>query len=345
MGSSRVRIKACWFPYVFIVVLSFLPCFLCLNGDEFSRTKNPATLPLVTQLMYGKLTNLTQFLSNDLRQNMGYCIKNVQDDWNGAFNYSGRLEFLSNCIKSSKGDISSRICTAAEIKYYFQSFTNIGTPQHSTYLKPNLNCNLTYWGAGCEPGWGCSLNLNLNQKVDLKALRIPARTSDCQPCCEGFFCPEGITCMMPCPLGSYCPRGQLNRTSGLCDPYTYQIPAGQPNHTCGGADVWTDASKIDLFCSAGSYCPSTIKKYICNNGFYCRMGATHQRACLKLTSCGRGTANQRIHAYGVFLVAALSFILLIIYNCSDQVLLIRERKAAKSREAAARHARENCTST
>lgn len=72
-----MRIKDCWFPYVFIVILSFLPCFLCLNGDDFSRTKNPATLPLVTQLMYGKLTNLTQFLSNDLRQNMGYCIKNV----------------------------------------------------------------------------------------------------------------------------------------------------------------------------------------------------------------------------------------------------------------------------
>lgn len=109
--------------------------------------------------------------------------------------YLSLAHFLMTDLIST-GDISSRICTAAEIKYYFQSFTNIGTPQHSTYLKPNLNCNLTYWGAGCEPGWGCSLNLNLNQKVDLKAVRIPARTSDCQPCCEGFFCPEGITCMM-----------------------------------------------------------------------------------------------------------------------------------------------------
>jgi ABC-type multidrug transport system fused ATPase/permease subunit len=36
----------------------------------------------------------------------------------------------------------------------------------------------------------------------------------------------------------------------------------------------------------------------------------------------------------------LSTLLLIIYNCSDQVLTLRERRQAKSREAAARHARE-----
>lgn len=43
----------------------------------------------------------------------------------------------------------------------------------------------------------------------------------------------------------------------------------------------------------------------------------------------------------IFLVqAALITLLLIIYNCSDQVLTIRERRLAKSREAAARIARE-----
>lgn len=38
--------------------------------------------------------------------------------------------------------------------------------------------------------------------------------------------------------------------------------------------------------------------------------------------------------------AALSTLLIIIYNCSDQVLTIRERRLSKSREAAARSARE-----
>lgn len=26
------------------------------------------------------------------------------------------------------------------------------------------------------------------------------------PCCEGYFCPPMLSCMMPCPLGAYCPR-------------------------------------------------------------------------------------------------------------------------------------------
>ena len=38
--------------------------------------------------------------------------------------------------------------------------------------------------------------------------------------------------------------------------------------------------------------------------------------------------------------AALCTLLIIIYNCSDHVLTLREKREAKSREAAARHARE-----
>lgn len=117
-----------------------------------------------------------------------------QADWDGAFNFTGKDEFLSNCIKNSKGvDISHRICTAAEIKHYFSKYGEMAL-HHSTYLKPNVNCNLSNWESGCEPGWGCSINSQ--DKIDLKSSRIPARTTDCQPCCEGFFCPEGITCMI-----------------------------------------------------------------------------------------------------------------------------------------------------
>lgn len=47
-----------------------------------------------------------------------------------------------------------------------------------------------------------------------------------------------------------------------------------------------------------------------------------------------------ILAYQLLMQAALGTILLIIYNCSDQVLTTRERRLAKSREAAARSARE-----
>ncbi|PQM42126.1 DNA-directed RNA polymerase III subunit RPC3 isoform X2 [Prunus yedoensis var. nudiflora] len=67
---------------------------------------------------------------------------------------------------------------------------------------------------------------------------------------------------------------------------------------------------------------------------------SYSAGCFALTSSNPSTANQNMHAYGIMLIAALSTLLLIIYNCSDQVLTTRGRRLAKSREAAARSARE-----
>ncbi|XP_061347050.1 ABC transporter G family member 28-like isoform X2 [Gastrolobium bilobum] len=69
------------------------------------------------------------------------------------------------------------------------------------------------------------------------------------------------------------------------------------------------------------------------------MGSTSETRCFKLSSCNSNTATPDMHVYGIMLIAALSTLLLIIYNCSDQVLTTRERRVAKSREAAARSAR------
>ncbi|XP_048231490.1 ABC transporter G family member 28 isoform X2 [Ricinus communis] len=223
------------------------------------------------------------------------------------------------------------------MRFYFNSFFDPSAVDN--YLKPNKNCNLTSWIPGCEPGWACSIGQD--QPVDLENSRvIPARTHSCQTCCEGFFCPHGLTCMIPCPLGSYCPLAKLNKTTGVCEPYHYQLPPGQPNHTCGGANIWADVgSSSEIFCSAGSFCPTTVQKTNCSSGHYCRMGSTSETNCFKLTSCKANSSSQNIHAYGILLIAALTTVLLIIYNCSDQVLTTRERRLAKSREAAARSAR------
>jgi hypothetical protein len=96
----------------------------------------------------------------------------------------------------SIGDITQRLCTAAEIKYYFNGFftSTTSTKKTNNYLKPNKNCNLSSWVSGCEPGWACSAG---SQKVDLKSSKdMPVRTTNCAACCEGFFCPNGITCMI-----------------------------------------------------------------------------------------------------------------------------------------------------
>lgn len=91
------------------------------------------------------------------------------------------------------GDISRRLCTVAETKFYFNSL--FSGAMAVNYLKPNKNCNLTSWVSGCEPGWACSVGPK--EQIDLRnSKEIPARTRDCQACCEGFFCPHGITCMI-----------------------------------------------------------------------------------------------------------------------------------------------------
>ncbi|GKV48435.1 hypothetical protein SLEP1_g55249 [Rubroshorea leprosula] len=328
MGGVRTNI--CWIHHalLFLVgVLSLLPLARCVD----------VSLPLVTKQVYSRLSDLAAILSSDIKTNLGFCIKDVDADWNGAFNFSNNLDFLSNCVQKTKGDLTMRLCTAAEIKFYFSSLSENGA-KRTHYLKPNKNCNLTSWVSGCEPGWGCSAN----QHVELKNLaNIPSRTQDCQPCCEGFFCPKGLTCMIPCPLGAYCPLAKFNKTTGLCDPYNYQIPPGKPNHTCGSADVWADVgSSNNIFCSPGSFCPNTIYKAPCTSRHYCRQGSTNQLRCFQLATCNANAANQNIRAYGVMLFIALSLLLFILYNFSDQVLSTRERKMSKSREQAAKYAHE-----
>lgn len=91
-------------------------------------------------------------------------------------------------------DVPKRVCTAAEVKIYMSSLVD-GGQTTSNYVKPNINCNLSSWNDGCEPGWACSVGKD--RKADIKNSKtIPDRTGDCQPCCAGFFCPKGITCMI-----------------------------------------------------------------------------------------------------------------------------------------------------
>lgn len=63
--------------FFLLVVLSLFPFARSVDGDDYSQTKNPAYLPLVTDLIYRRLSNLTVTLSNDISRNLGFCIKNA----------------------------------------------------------------------------------------------------------------------------------------------------------------------------------------------------------------------------------------------------------------------------
>lgn len=324
-----------------IIILSFPSRTCCQDDDDDDETKisqNPNKNNLLVQLINSQLANFTKVFEPEIKKELGFCIKDVGVDWDRAFNFTSDLDFMFQCMKEYS-DVTKRVCTAAEVKFYFTNFFQ-SDRKNANYLKPNKNCNLSSWIDGCEPGWACSVGKDKKAQLN-NTKEMPTRTDNCQPCCEGFFCPKGITCMIPCPLGAYCPMAKLNETTGRCDPYAYQIPPGKESHTCGGADIWADVtSGSELFCSPGAYCPSTTKKINCTAGHYCRMGSTSERPCFQLASCKPNTANQNIQAYGLILTSALSIILLLVYNCSDQVLTTREKRLAKSRERAIRSARE-----
>ncbi|KAL1351943.1 hypothetical protein HN51_015858 [Arachis hypogaea] len=320
---------------VFLVLL--LSCFLPRVQSADPQPTSAMIPSFYTEEIYKEIEALATVLTIDIKKNLGYCIKDIKKDWLEAFDFKGKLDFVDGCVKQ-KGDFRDRMCTAAEIRYYFRSLLQGGSD--GNYVKPNRNCNLTSWVPGCEPGWSCSADEPIDLKKDNKE-EIPSRVSNSQPCCEGFFCPEGLTCMITCPLGSYCPISTLDAQNGVCNPYGYKVPAGDKNHSCGSADTWSSAvNNTNIFCEAGHYCPTTTQKSVCNKGYYCRAGSTDPIACSKLSTCNPESESQTMHAYSALLIVALSTLLVFIYNCSDQVLATRERRQAKSRERAAKHVRE-----
>ncbi|KAK8520667.1 hypothetical protein V6N13_030892 [Hibiscus sabdariffa] len=340
---TESKIQTWRFLYVLILISSLLGHVVCQDDDEGGGTSkfgnSSAANQLFSRYASDRFSNLSTSLKGDIQDKFSFCITDVDADWNEAFNFSKNPRFLAKCVRTNR-DMMKRVCTVAEIKFYFSSFSQSGgETKKSAFLKPNKNCNLTSWVPGCEPGWACSAGRN---KVNLKdASHIPYRVQKCSPCCEGFFCPRGITCMIPCPLGAYCPLAKLNTSTGVCDPYNYQLPPGNPDHKCGGAETWADImSSGEVFCSGGSYCPSTIQKVPCSRGYYCREGSTSQLTCFRFATCNPKSANQNITAYGLMLFAGLGFLIVIIYNCSDQVLATREKKKELSREKAVQSLRE-----
>ncbi|XP_064989223.1 ABC transporter G family member 28-like [Musa acuminata AAA Group] len=318
-----------------LILLGRLPVGCC---QGFSGGINPPPTSPLLWLLNDAVDNLTSNIFPEVKDRFGFCIKDPQEDWDQTFNYTNNMDFLRDCATKFPGDLSARLCTEAEVKLYFNSFIDNGGT--TNFLKPNKNCNSSSWVSGCEPGWASRVSTDANVD-DQESEYLPPRTLDSQPCCAGFFCPYGLTCMIPCPLGAYCPIATLNRTTGRCDPYNYQLPPGKTNHACGSADIWADVDHSgDLFCPAGYYCPSTIQKINCSSGHYCRMGSTYETSCLRSSSCHSNTENQNITIIGALVMVALVLLLFIIYNFSDQILAHRERRQAKSRETASRTARE-----
>jgi hypothetical protein len=85
------------------------------------------------------------------------------------------------------GQMPSMLCWKSEVELYVKTLTSSRTGG-----RVSRNCNQNLWAPGCQPGWACSTE----EYESLDGSEVPSRALNCRPCCPGFFCPRGLTCMM-----------------------------------------------------------------------------------------------------------------------------------------------------
>lgn len=166
-----------------------------------------------------------------------------------------------------------------------------------------------------------------------------------RPCCPGYFCPNGLTCMMPCPLGAYCPLAVAKlppppfQTPGSlalwCAPYAYRR---RPHLGCGGADRWAvipqtafpstkwAAGSGNLYCPPGYYCPNTTHAIQCPQGRFCRQGTSSPERCPPGALCGPGTDVPINNYGGAAADAALLGVLAVLWWASTYKQTLRRMK-------------------
>lgn len=157
------------------------------------------------------------------------------------------------------------------------------------------------------------------------------------PCCDGYFCPRGLNCMMPCPKGSLClratPRPPPKRFpqesySYWCAPFAYKRRMDLP---CGGADTWSiipqDAfpgveswkyGSGNMYCPKRYFCPNTTTKIACPRGHYCKQGSTAPQPCPLGSFCPDKTEVPLSNYGGVSADVLLLSLLAMIWFVSKQ---------------------------
>lgn len=219
MNGER-RIITSWIGYLILILDAFVGNFphhvWCQNRAP-SRKGKPRLSPLISNIFLGRFNRTVKKYQPEIEKEIGFCAIDVKKDFHGAFDFEGREQFFQNSQDKLK-DLPNRLCTVTQLRVFFTSFLNNTGDKKSVsqshFLGPTRNCYLTSWSPGCEAGWASTVNPG--QKYDYNETdpkKMPSRPSNSKPYCEGFFCPQGFTCMIPCPLGAHCPVAKLNPTT------------------------------------------------------------------------------------------------------------------------------------
>ncbi|KAL0407094.1 UNVERIFIED_CONTAM: ABC transporter G family member 28 [Sesamum latifolium] len=141
-----------------------------------------------------------------------------------------------------------------------------------------------------------------------------------------------------CPLGSYCPLATFNVSTSLCDPYLLE---GQIILVEGLIFGQMLAEAVQCSVLQDHIVQQTQNKFLVPAGITAAWALQLKTRCYKLTSCDSNSTRQNITQYGLMLIVGISVILFIFYNCYEQVITLRERRYARSREVAVKSVKEN----
>ncbi|KAG0498084.1 hypothetical protein HPP92_002775 [Vanilla planifolia] len=118
--------------FIAAVFLSYLSACLCQEDVVGAATDDgsASAVPYFTQVVYNRFMNYSDSFTLDISQHLGFCIKDPEKDWNGAFNFSADLGFLANCIKDTNGQVSDYplaipLRSLGQVKYFWEEKTSI----------------------------------------------------------------------------------------------------------------------------------------------------------------------------------------------------------------------------
>jgi hypothetical protein len=126
---------------------------------------------------------------------------------------SFHLGVLTGAVNTHLRQVVKNACSGDMAKHYIaggKDDTNCGCVAHSWVLRDTAPC--------CCDTTSCRRQLHsLSLTHPANAHRYGRSKPNCSPgffgverwkantCCPGFFCPDGLVCMLPCMNGSFCP--------------------------------------------------------------------------------------------------------------------------------------------
>uniref|UniRef100_A0A0D9XK46 ABC transporter domain-containing protein n=1 Tax=Leersia perrieri TaxID=77586 RepID=A0A0D9XK46_9ORYZ len=135
-------------------------------------------------LMMERIDAVRDQLAGQVQAKYGSCMANVEEDFKQAFDFPD-TSFVSDCNVQTQGQMAGMLCEKEEIQIYVKSLGKTRSTRVSR------NCDQNSWALGCQPGWACE-----RPGVGSSEGVVPSRAVNCRPCCPGFFCPRGLTCMI-----------------------------------------------------------------------------------------------------------------------------------------------------